>query len=314
MIPTRRSFLKWSAAGAAGLFVSTRAHTQPPISGCVQLPDGRRVAFTEHGNPTGTDVLLYHHGFPSARCEAEVLLPALCSFPNVRLIAFDRPGIGDSDRVENLTFRSWANDLAFCADAFHLSRFALTGTSAGTPFALAAALAMPDRVIRIAMASPISEHLPKHDNGDAAWLLQLARSCPRSACALMTAGRALVRRNPNSIMRLIPLSPIEKEMLKDPANVDLLVRTLIDCTKRGVAGPVQLASLLPGPWGLPLCRVAVPVTFFHGTEDRLAPSWMSPYLASQIPGATYRIFPGEGHLSTPFHHAAELLAAATGQV
>jgi pimeloyl-ACP methyl ester carboxylesterase len=254
-------------------------------------------------------VVVYHHGFPSARCEAEVLVPAIDAYPSVRLLAFDRPGIGDSDPVEHVSFRGWANDLALCADALHLDRFALTGTSAGTPHALAAALAMPHRVTRVVMACPVAEHAPGHRNGDAAWLLRLARTCPRSAAAVMKAGAAMVRRNPDAIKRLVPLSPIEKEMLKDPAKRDLLVRTMLDASKQGTTALVQTAALLPGPWGLPLCRVAVPVTFFHGTADRLAPPWMSPHLARQIPGATVRIVLGEGHLSLPANHAAAILAA-----
>ena len=307
---SRRSFLKWSAAGAAGLFVASPANTQPPISGCVRLPDGRRIAFTEYGNPDGMDVVIYHHGFPSSRHEAEVLVPALCAHPNVRLISLDRSGIGDSDRVEHLSFCGWARDLELCADALRLSRFALTGTSAGTPFSLAAALAMPQRVSRVVMASPLSEQIPGRNNGDAAWLLRLAHSCPRSAAAVLEAGHAIVKRNHNAVVKLTLLSPIEKEMLKDPAKVDLVAKLQLECGKHGSAGPVQLAGLLPGPWGLPLSRVSVPVTLFHGTEDRLAPPWMSPYLAGQIPGATFRIVPGEGHLSLPYNHAAEILAAA----
>jgi pimeloyl-ACP methyl ester carboxylesterase len=128
----------------------------------------------------------------------------------------------------------------------------------------------------------------------------------------MKAGAAMVRRNPDAIRKLVPLSPIEKEMLRDPAKQDLLVRTMLDASKQGTAALVQHGALLPGPWGLPLCRVAVPVTFFHGTADRLAPPWMSPYLARQIPGATVRFVSGEGHLSLAANHAAEILAAVVG--
>ncbi len=312
MIPSRRDFLALSAAGAVCALLPSRIGAASQ-TGCIRLPDGRRIAFTEHGNPTGSDVAIYHHGLPSARREAEVLAQALCTFPNLRLIAFDRPGIGDSDPVARPSFCSWAKDLERCADALKLDRFALTGTSGGTPFALAAALAMPQRVTRAVMASPVAEHLRGRDNGDSAWFTRLAGSCPRSAKAFMATGRAIVKRSPEAAKKLIPLSPIEKTMLEDPAKLALVAGIMLDATKGGPAGPVAEAALLPGPWGLPLCRIQVPVIFFHGTEDRLAPQWMSPQLAKQIPGATYRIYAGEGHLSLPQNHAAEILATVVGQ-
>ncbi|MCG8123605.1 MAG: alpha/beta hydrolase, partial [Candidatus Thiodiazotropha taylori] len=42
----------------------------------VTLPDGRRLAYAEYGDPTGTPTL-YFHGFPGSRLEAQLFdLPA----------------------------------------------------------------------------------------------------------------------------------------------------------------------------------------------------------------------------------------------
>lgn len=309
---TRRDFLIGSALGAAALAVtSPQALAQPVRCGCVRLPGGRRVAFAEHGNPAGAKVVIYHHGLPSSRREAEVLLPALASRPDVRLIAFDRPGIGDSDPVARPSFRGWANDLASCADALGVSRFALAGTSGGTPYVLAAALAFPDRVTQIALASPVAEHQRHRDNGGDTWFVRLAHCAPRVAERIMAVGVRRIERNHAAVVGMLQLTPTERRMFDDPANVEFVAGFMLDSVRQGTAGSVAEAGLLPGPWGLPLCRVAVPVVLFHGTVDRTAPPWMSGQLALEIPGAQVRYFPGEGHLGVPYFHAAEILAAAT---
>src|SRR5438132_5227254 len=126
---SRREFLAASAVVATSLVTpSGNASTCCEQPASVRLPDGRRLAYTEYGNPAGKVVVFYHHGLPSSRLEAEVFAPARANFPDVRLIAFDRPGVGASDRVANPSYYGWAHDLAACADALGVSRFAPTGT------------------------------------------------------------------------------------------------------------------------------------------------------------------------------------------
>jgi pimeloyl-ACP methyl ester carboxylesterase len=311
MSPSRREFFATSAVAASSLL--TPAGSAAPCQACpalVRLPDGRRVAYTEYGNPAGAVVVFYNHGLPSSRREADVFTPALASHPNVRMIAFDRPGIGDSDPVACTSYSGWANDLAACADALGVSRFALTGTSGGAPYSFATALAYPDRVTRIALASLVAEHQRRRDNGGSAWFLKLARMTPRVAeSALKTAAR-LVSRKHERVTKLLPLTPEERRMFDDPANVELVAGFILDSVRCGAEGVVAEAARLPGPWGLPLCRVAVPTVLFHGTADRIAPCWMSAELARQIPGAEARFYRGEGHLSLPHKYAATILAAA----
>ena len=313
MSSTRREFLAASAVAATGLLtpagVAAPCESRPA---CVRLPDGRRLAYSEYGNPKGSVVVFYHHGLPSSRREAEVFVPSLADFPDVRLVAFDRPGIGTSDPVARPSYRGWADDLAAAADALGASRFALAGTSGGTPYALSAALAYPDRVTRVALCCPVAEHERGRDNGGSAWFLKLARMTPRVAEGALKAAARLVARKPERVTRLLPLTPDERRMFDDPANVELVVGFILDSVQYGADGVVAEAAMLPGPWGLPLCKLAVPVTLLHGTEDRIAPCWMSAKLARQIPGAAARYYHGEGHLSLPRKFAADAIAAAVG--
>src|SRR5438309_981885 len=59
------------------------------------LPDGRILAWAEHGDPDGV-VVLGCHGSPSSRLERHVEDPADYRRWGVRLVVPDRPGIGRS--------------------------------------------------------------------------------------------------------------------------------------------------------------------------------------------------------------------------
>lgn len=57
----------------------------------------------------------------------------------IRLIAYDRPGYGDSDRFEGRDVADAARDVEAIADQLELDRFAVAGRSGGGPHALACA-------------------------------------------------------------------------------------------------------------------------------------------------------------------------------
>ena len=50
-------------------------------------------------------------------------------------------------------------------------------------------------------------------------------------------------------------------------------------------------------WGFRLSSISVPVTVWHGGQDRMVPFRHSEWLASRIPGARARLEPDHGHLS-----------------
>ncbi|MFX8347139.1 alpha/beta fold hydrolase, partial [Acinetobacter baumannii] len=79
----------------------------------------------------------------------------------MRLIIPERPGIGDSDPLPGRRVRDWPKDVAALADHLGLQRFVVLGHSgAGTPYALATAQHLPDRVraLYLVGAAPPIEH------------------------------------------------------------------------------------------------------------------------------------------------------------
>lgn len=94
------------------------------------LPDGRRLAFDEHGDPKG-QVVLYFHGTPGCRVEWEgQTTPGLAEKLGVRLIAIDRPGSGLSDFQPKRQIKDWPNDVEHLANALAIEKFRQVSTRA----------------------------------------------------------------------------------------------------------------------------------------------------------------------------------------
>ena len=110
-----------------------------------RLSDGRRLAYEDLGDPGGLPVFVFH-GSPSCRL-APGLYPGEPIPSNVRLIAPDRPGFGQSDPQPGRTLADWPDDVAALADAIHLDRFYLAGGSSGGPAVLACGWKLSDRVV-----------------------------------------------------------------------------------------------------------------------------------------------------------------------
>lgn len=114
----------------------------------VGVAGGRRVAVQDWGPADGAAVFLMH-GTPGSRLGPRPGPAALHSL-GVRLICYDRPGFGDSDRLPGRAVAHAAEDTAAVAEFLGVGAFAVVGRSGGGPHALACAALLPDRVSAVA--------------------------------------------------------------------------------------------------------------------------------------------------------------------
>src|SRR5947208_15844339 len=123
----------------------------PRRDSTITLTDGRRLAFTEWGDPDGKPLFLFHCApFSRLFCPDE---PATIA-AGVRLVTVDRPGIGRSDVLEARSWGDWPADVVALADALGIDRFAVVGWSYGGNYAAACAALIPSRVTAAGAASP----------------------------------------------------------------------------------------------------------------------------------------------------------------
>lgn len=275
------------------------------------LADGRQVGVAIWGDDGDRTVALCH-GNPGSRLICPDLATTIDA--GVRLIAVDRPGVGRSDPHPGYTLRDAASDVVEVLGAFHLDACEVVGWSAGGHQALALGAFHPEVVTHVVVAG--APGVPD----DPATLA--ARS------AAMEQVRAAVREG--SEEDLAAVASRFQEMVDDPEM--LLRRTLADDTDpdrllaedaavarflvamwaEGVRqGPSGLAAMWAAqyafPWGFVPEDLEVPVTIWHGRQDRVCPVEHAEHLAERIPDVQLRVLDRAGHL-LPIEHWDAILA------
>ena len=61
------------------------------------------------------------------------------------------------------------------------------------------------------------------------------------------------------------------------------------------------------PWAFDLGSIRVPVSVWHGRQDRFVPISHGEWLAQHVPGASPHLLENEGHISLSRHRYGEVL-------
>jgi pimeloyl-ACP methyl ester carboxylesterase len=262
----------------------------------VSLPDGRRLAYDEYGDPGGFPVINCHGGLTS-RKDIERCAPAAAA-AGVRVVSPDRPGIGRSDPKPGRTLLDWPPDVAALTDTLGIAHFGVLGWSAGGPYAAACAFALPTRVTATAL---VASGIP----GDWAGMEDeinrmdrvLMRLCARAPAAAALAFRTmeLTARHAPAAFRRLSVSLDQPSRRVAAAGTASQFSGPIAEGLRVPAGVREDYRILASPWGFDPAALAGPVTVWQGDRDGLVPPAWAERLAGRIPGSALRICPGEGH-------------------
>src|SRR5664279_4579058 len=252
----------------------------------IKLVDGRALGYAEFGDPSGIPVFFFH-GFPASRLEG-IALDAPAQAVGVRLIAPDRPGFGLSDPKRGRSFSGWPDDVVQLAVHLGIYDFAVLGTSGGSPYV-------------VACADRISERLT------AAVIVSIARF-PWLARRMFAQSMQEVQADfPSLLIRMAAERPdADKSVLERPDIKDMLRANLTEAFRQGVAGAAQELALYRGSWRLSLKKVAYPIQIWQGRGDVITPPSMAEELASLLPHTLTRWYPNEGH-SLLFARSEEIL-------
>jgi pimeloyl-ACP methyl ester carboxylesterase len=286
----------------------------------IQVADGRTVAYAQWGDPDGRTVFLMH-GTPGCRLDRPERAKALRDV-GVRVITYDRPGYGASDRRRGRCVADCAGDVQQIADALGIGQFAVVGSSGGGPHALAVAACLPDRVTRVqchvGLAPYPAEGLdwtvgmdPKNVK-EIKWALegeeQLFIELEREAAA----AQARVAVDPASLLEGFELPEADLAVLQDPEVQQVMLEAMDEMFAHGVSGWVDDDLSLVSPWGFDLGAIALPVEVRFGASDVLVPAAHGQWLVVHMPRAKAVIETGMGHLTHPDQMIDHLRRAAYG--
>ncbi|MFL6111117.1 MAG: alpha/beta fold hydrolase [Catenulispora sp.] len=265
--------------------------------------DGRKLAVEEWGAPDGVGVFLMH-GTPGSRFGPRPRESVLYRL-GVRLIAYDRPGYGESDRLGERVVAHAAEDVAAIADALGMERFSVLGRSGGGPHALACACLLGDRIrcaaVLVGLAPRDADGLDWYDGMTASNVsaYQTAEVGSRVLAARFEAQAALIRRDPAAHLpyRDRELSASDQRVMADSGIRTMMVSNFAEAVKRNGGGWVDDAVSFITAWGFDPGRIGVPVLLWHAARDVHAPVRHTLWLADRIPGSHLVIAADAAHFS-----------------
>jgi len=285
-----------------------------------ELPDGRVLGYAEYGAPQGKP-LFYFHGWPSSRVEFGGLNGGgIAAELGIRVIAVDRPGFGLSGFQPGHHFTDWPQDISCLADHLGLDRFAMMSYSAGSPYALACAHAMPDRLAAVGIVSGVGQPFSgarATDGMPTIMLWTTARIHPRLTWLLFKMMKNTIANAPRD---RLPASAKQAMMAEadfafiraNPAAMASNMEGGLEALRQGGLGPAEAAALYWKPWGFRLEDIRAKVYIWHGEDDLNAPfATHGKVMAQRLPNVEAEFYPGEGHISLIHKYLSTIIRLVT---
>jgi pimeloyl-ACP methyl ester carboxylesterase len=280
----------------------------------LKLPDGRQLCYAEYGDPTGQPIFVFH-GNPNSRLLWGVI-PGSPFLPNIRLIAPDRPGFGQTDFVEGVTtIENWPNDIVALADSLGIEKFSVFAPSGGGPFALSCAWKIPERLASIGIFASVGPLNPETEKNLAAPIRMMWTKAPKFPGFFklqMKISALLARKFTKLYIKMIlkEFSEIDRKVY-ERLNFAELIRLDRNEGYRQWGIGTWYDALIPGNWPIPLNKIKTKVYLWQGEEDISTPPSMGHYMAERIPNCEAEFIESAGHFWV-FEHLPEMLAKLVG--
>jgi pimeloyl-ACP methyl ester carboxylesterase len=276
-------------------------------------PDGRQLWVQAAPESAGCPVFV-HPGSPGSRHLFEPSVDRAAE-RGLRLIAWDRPGYGDTPGSPGRSMVDGAREAEAVASALGLPRFATWGVSGGGSFALACAALLPDMV----SGAVVIASLAPYDAQGLDWAGQW-QEASRAEVRLFFDDPATARENfrTEAAEFYESLATAEgwftrwgddagKDAAHSLAVAEHLALVFRDSLKNGDEGWWEDWVAQLTAWGFDVGDIRVPVQLWHGVNDSAVPIEHGRWLAEHIPGVDAHLVDGEDHTNIEAHHEAEAL-------
>lgn len=272
------------------------------------MTDGRTLTLAEWGDPTGFPVFLLH-GTPGSRFFRHYDESAYVE-AGARVITYDRPGYGGSDRHPGRHVVDCVEDVAAIADRLGIGSFAVIGNSGGGPHALAVAARLPERVSRATCAVGIVPY----DTPDFDWFEGMDPLNVKEFSWVLQGEKVLVpeleREAAEKIERVADdpakvigddwnLPEADRAELARTERHEVIRQSVAEAFRNGVWGWVDDDLCFAQPWGFDIAEIRVPTRVIYGSSDVLVPRTHGEWLARNVPGAEVVVEEDHGHIADP---------------
>jgi pimeloyl-ACP methyl ester carboxylesterase len=273
----------------------------------VALPDGRTLAYAQWGDPAGAPIFNLH-GTPGCRLNRHPDNAQIAA-TGARLVTYDRPGYGESDRHRGRSVNDCVADVAALADALGIDRFAITGGSGGGPHCLAVAAGLPERVTRVACVVGVApydvlgdawlEGMDPENVKEFGWALAGEATLEVELSQVLAEMLARIADDPATVLGDFELPEADRQILARPDIARVMTESITECGRNGIWGWADDDLAFTRPWGFDPAHVRVPATVWWGSQDVLVPPSHGEWLARTVPGAIPRVDTSGGHQADP---------------
>jgi pimeloyl-ACP methyl ester carboxylesterase len=282
-------------AAVASLLIAARVASANPPAGPFVAVTGGRLATIQDGPVTGPPIVLLHGASANASDPMEGIGRRLAA-KGFRVIAFDRPGFGWSDRIaggEAAAPSVQARVIADALDHMGVGPALVFGHSWAGALALALAIDHPERVSGLILAAPVAMPM-RARMPDLPWYWRLAVQPPVAWLLSRTIGPPLAQYFlPEAARRVFrPQPEVPEYATVSRAALVLRPGTLL----ANVQDLLGLAEALPAQ-SPRYAEIHVPTLVISGEADPIVRSDSQAVpLSRAIPGARLVLLPGIGHM------------------
>jgi len=287
----------------------------------VTAQDGRVLGVAEWGDPAGRPVLGLH-GTPGSRLNRPPDEAALRD-AGLRLVTYDRPGYGASDRQPGRQVVDCVPDVEAVADALSIGWFLVSGVSGGGPHALAVAALLSDRVVTAECSvgpAPVAvlgaewtAGMDEENVREFGWAMQGEQTLHLELSRQAEADLARMADDPSKVFSDDwEFEEADRVVLARTDMQQMLGEAWREAFRDGVWGWVDDDLAVLGPWGFEVSQISGRVVVRYGEQDVMVPAAHGRWLAANVPGATVLVSQQAGHMKEPQTRIQELvdLAAA----
>jgi pimeloyl-ACP methyl ester carboxylesterase len=255
----------------------------------VEAEGGRVLRVHAPDGPAASRLtMLWHHGSPHTGAP---LLPVVeaAGRRGIGVVTYARPSYDGSTPQPGRTVGSAGDDARAILDALDIDRAVTVGYSGGGPHALAAAAAMPGRVIGVVTLACPAPYSTAYDWFDG----MAAPAALRSAFEGGRVGRAAFAEtdgfDPSQFVDTdwAALSGRWAAVGQDAEAADAL----------GPDGLIDDDVAFTTPWGFDLGDLTAPVLVAQGGRDRVIPPSHARWLVDHLPAGELWLRPRDGHVA-----------------
>ncbi len=283
----------------------------PLVDTAIRLPGGRTLAYAEWGDLSGRPVLFFH-GMPGSRLSFP--MPEVAAEAAVHVIAPDRPGMGRSDPQPGHRVADWPSDVSALADALDIERFGVIGWSAGTPYALACAALIPDRLTGVAVTTSAASirylfdedaelREAVIDDDERAIIDALAHgsdTAERRAAADAAEFVQDLREHPEHLLEH-PAADGDAWFFDDPERTESFVEGIREALRQGAEAMAPGFVAQVAPWGFRIEDIAMPAHVWAGAQDDVTSPDLMRRIADKIPTHEFTVWDDVGHIGIAKH-------------